>query len=272
MATFSQQNLNAPIERAMPKVSVVIPCYNHGDFLLETLDSVKAQTFKDYEIIVVNDGSTDISTISLLQNLNRDKVRVIHTRNNGVSSARNRGIKEAQGDYILPLDADDKIGADYLSLAVKTLEENQGVAIVYCERVLFGEYEGMYSLPDYDPRALLIDNCIYPAALYRKTDWKAVGGYSEKMVYGWEDWDFWISLSELNKRVVKIPEPLFYYRVRSVSRDHALRLHQKIAMMILIILRHKNLYLSNYDLLLKRLSQLCLRRLKLYVQPRAVER
>lgn len=236
----------------MPKVSVVIPCYNHGGFLMETLDSLQTQTFTDFEIIVVNDGSTDEATVALMQSLKSANTRVFHTANKGVSAARNKGIEEAFGDYILPLDADDKIGPNYLKLSVDVLESRPEVAIVYGERVLFGEREGIDPLPDYHFRALLIDNCIYPAALFRKADWKTVGGYSEKMVYGWEDWDFWISLSGLNKGVVKIPEILFFYRVRSSSRDHSIRFSQKIILMLIIVLRHKWLYFCNFDLLVRR--------------------
>jgi hypothetical protein len=171
-------------------------------------------------------------------------------------------------DRILPFPplsfhADDKIGPSYLERAVNLLETRPEVAIVYCERVLFGEREGVGSLPDYDPRALLIDNCIYPAALFRKDDWKATGGYNEKMIYGWEDWDFWISLSELNKQVVKISEPLFFYRVRNESRDHSLQFHQKLSMMSVMMLRHKRLYLCNMDLLLKKVFNLLLCRLNM---------
>lgn len=240
----------------MPKVSVVIPCYNHGVFLQETLDSLLAQTYTDFEIIVVNDGSTDEATVSLLKGLHQAKTKVIHTDNHGVSAARNSGITEASGDYILPLDADDKICPEYLDRAVHILDSRPDVSIVYCERVLFGEREGIERLPDYDQRNLLIENCIYPAAFFRKSDWKSVGGYSEKMVHGWEDWDFWISLSELNKTVIKIPEPLFYYRVRSSSRDHSLKFLQKIILVTVIILRHKRLYFCNYDLLLQRAFKL----------------
>lgn len=250
------------MNNVLPKISVVIPCYNHGAFLQETLDSLQAQTFSDFEIVVVNDGSTDEATIVMLQNLSLANTRVFHTINRGVSAARNRGIAEARGEYILPLDADDKIGPDYLELAVTVLETRPDVAIVYCERVLFGEREGVEQLPDYDPRALLVDNCIYPAALFRKTDWKTVGGYSEKMIYGWEDWDFWISISELNKQVVKIAEPLFFYRVRSRSRDHSLRFHHKMAMMSLIVIRHANLYLRNIDLLVKKMFNLIVDKVK----------
>jgi len=236
----------------MPKVSVVIPCYNMGAYLDEAVLSVLQQTFTDFEIIIVNDGSTDSETVRLLSNYDQPKTRVIHTTNQGVSAARNTGIQEARGEYILPLDADDKIGPSYLQKAVTILDSSLEVGVVYCERVLFGEREGVDPLPDYDPRALLIDNCIYPAALFRKDDWKTVGGYSEKMVYGWEDWEFWVSLSKLNRQVVKIPQTLFFYRVRSNSRDHSLHFLHKIAMMYIMVMQHKCLYLRNFDLLVKR--------------------
>ncbi len=240
----------------MPKVSVVIPCYNHGEFLPETLASLQAQTYTDFEIIIVNDGSTDAATVRLLEGLEQHGTRVIHTVNGGVSAARNRGISEAGGEYILPLDSDDTVGPGFLEQTVRQLDMNPGVAIVYCERVLFGEREGAAPLPAYDPVALLFDNCICPAALFRKADWGAVGGYCEKMIYGWEDWEFWISLSELNKQVVKIQEPMFFYRVRNTSRDHSLRFRQKFAMMSLIVLRHKRLYFRHLDLLLKKVVSL----------------
>lgn len=234
----------------MPKVSVVIPCFNCGELLTETLDSLQAQTFTDFEIIVVNDGSTDKATVALLQNISQTNTRVFHTVNRGVSAARNKGISEARGCYILPLDADDKIGPEYLELAVNVLEASKDSVAVYFERVLFGEREGVAPLSDYDAAAILTENCIY-AALFKQTDWDAVGGFCEKMVYGWEDWDFWISLSERGTRFVKIPEPQFYYRIRSNSRDHSLRLYQKIAMITVIIFRHKCLYLQNMNQILK---------------------
>lgn len=230
----------------MPKVSVVIPCYNHGELLKETLDSLTVQTFSDFEVIIVNDGSTDTATVDVLQSLNSPQIKVIHTVNKGVSAARNRGISEAVGEYILPLDADDKIGSAYIEMAVNVLENSPEVTAVYFDRILFGDIEGLAPLPVYDPVALLTENCIY-AALFRKADWQSVGGFSEKMVYGWEDWDFWISLSALGKQFVKISEPLFFYRIRSNSRDHSLQLRQKIAMMCLIVLRHKYLYLRNIN-------------------------
>ena len=231
-----------------PEVSVIIPCYNHGEFLDEAVRSVLAQTFDGFEIIVVNDGSTDPATQRVLMDARWPRTTVIHTPNAGVSSARNTGIRSARGRYILPLDADDRIAPKYLEQAVKILQERPEVGVVYCDAAMFGESEGLLDLPEYDPVAELFDNLIHQGAFFRKEDWEKVGGFSDSFRYGWEDWDFWISMSMLNKEVTKMPELLYYCRVRSVSRDRSMRLHHKIAMMVLIILRHKRLYLQNSGL------------------------
>lgn len=229
----------------MSKVSVVIPCYNLGAYLDEAVASVLQQTYGDFEIIIVNDGSTDPETVFLLEKYDKPKTRVIHTSNQGVSAARNTGIREAYGEYVLPLDADDKIGPDYLQKAVDILDSRLEVGVVYCEEYMFGEKEGLCKMPEYNPISLLFNNMIFPSAFYRKSDWERVGGYWPKMTYGWEDWEFWISMSRLNKKVFKIPEALYYYRIRSNSRDHSMALRHKIAMMTMIVLRHKWLYLKN---------------------------
>jgi glycosyltransferase involved in cell wall biosynthesis len=245
----------------MAKVTVAIPCYNHGEFLLETLASVQAQTFDDYEIVIVDDGSTDPVTCELLGGLQQPKTRVIRTGNQGVSAARNRAISEAAGEYILPLDADDMIESTYLEQAVAVLDAQQDVAVVFGERLMFGEQEGVSPLPDYEPRKLLVENLIYPAAMFRKSDWQIVGGYCDAMVHGWEDWEFWISMSCLNKRVVKLPETLFIYRVRSSSRDHSLKFFRKLGMFRLMVWRHKRLYLGNIGYVVRRLFRhQCFRR------------
>lgn len=245
-----------------PLVSVVIPCYNHGAYLDEAVDSVLRQTFVDFEIVIVNDGSSDPETVRLLSEYQRPKTRVLHTSNSGVSSARNTGIRSAKGSYILPLDADDRIAPGYLDRAVAILDARPEVGVVYCDEQMFGEREGVWDMQPYDPVALLFDNLIHPAALFRKSDWEKVGGYSSKFIYGWEDWDFWVSMSRLNKEVSKIPEILYYYRVLSQSRDHSMRLHHKVAMMSLLVLRHKRLYLKNGRRLLVKIGQLLQRYFK----------
>jgi len=228
-----------------PVVSIVIPCFNHGRVLPETLASVKAQVFRDFEVIIVDDGSTDELTKRVLASLEDSQIQVIHTSNRGVSSARNCGISVAAGRFILPLDADDLIAPEFLAATVPVLNASEEVGIVCAERQLFGELQGQIRLPTFDPRRLLVENLIYPAALFRKEDWVAVGGYNEAMLFGWEDWDFWIALTGLGRRVVRLPNTLFYYRVRSVSRDHSLRYLQKLQMYLLMIRRNRKLYLRH---------------------------
>jgi len=237
-----------PRKTRMPKVSVVIPCFNHGAFLEEASGSLWCQTFRDFEVVIVDDGSTDFATIELLNRLansGRAGLVVIRTSNRGVSAARNRAIAQASGSYILPLDADDRIGSDYLALAAAVLDGRPAVAVVYCERQMFGERQGASPLPDYDPRRLLVENLIHQAAMFRKSAWNAVGGFNERMIHGWEDWDFWIAVSRLRGEVVKLPEALFFYRVRSVSRDHSLRVFRKMQMYGCLVWRNRSLYLRH---------------------------
>lgn len=118
-----------------PKVSVIVPCYNLGQYLDETIDSILAQTYQDFKIIIVNDGSTDGDTIELLKTYNKPKTQVIHTENQGPSAARSAGIPLAKGQYILPLDADDLIGDTYLEKAVEVLDKDPSIGIVYMEKV-----------------------------------------------------------------------------------------------------------------------------------------
>ena len=133
----------------MPTVSVVIPCFNQGHFVDEAVDSILAQSFDDVEIIIVNDGSTDGHTNRLLQNYPKERARVLTTANQGLAAARNNGIAAAQGTYILPLDADDRILPGYLAKAVTELDKDPAVGIVYCRAALFGAVETAWNLPEY---------------------------------------------------------------------------------------------------------------------------
>jgi glycosyltransferase involved in cell wall biosynthesis len=229
----------------VPKVSVVIPCYNQGAFLEEAVASVLRQTFSDVEIIVVDDGSTDPVTCALLADYRRPRTRVIRTDNRGVSAARNRGIREAAGEYILPLDADDRIGERYLEQAVAVLDRQPAVGIVYCGVELFGEASGEWHLPEFSLPHQLLDNLIFSAALFRRVDWQRAGGYDEGMRDGWEDWGYWLRLLALGKGVCRLPEILFFYRIRRDSRDRSLGLLRKLRLMLRLVVRHRGLYLRH---------------------------
>jgi len=226
----------------MPKVSVIIPCYNQGTYLVEAVDSVLAQTFQDFEILVVDDGSTDRETVAILKGSAWPKARVIRTENQGLSAARNTGVREAQGAYILPLDADDKIGKGYLEDAVRILDRHPEIGIVYCEASYFGVKGGRWDLPEYSLDKILNHNVIFCTALFRKADWEAVGGYNVNMVYGWEDWDFWLSLIHRGLKVYRIPKVHFYYRLREVSMVHTMDEEQRFFMRLHACLNHQDLF------------------------------
>ena len=226
----------------MPRVSVIIPCYNHGSYLDEAVASVLDQTFTDYEILVVNDGSTDPVTCELLTDYCRPRTRVIHTSNQGVATARNRGISEAVGTYILPLDADDRIGSTYLEQAVAVLDARPKISVVYCRAELFGDISGAWVLPEYSLPHLLLDNQIFSAAVFRREAWRQAGGYSERMRHGWEDWDFWLRLLGQGEDVWQLDETLFSYRIRGGSRERSIGLMTKGYLMLRLVLQHRRLY------------------------------
>lgn len=226
----------------MPKVSVIIPCYNQGAYLTEAVDSVLAQTFQDFEILIVDDGSTEPETINVLRDVAWPKTQVVRTENQGLSAARNNGIRDATGVYILPLDADDKIGPGYLEEAVSILDRHPEIGVVYCEAAYFGIREGRWPLPDYSPDQLLNHNVIFCSALFRRRDWEKVGGFNVNMVYGWEDWDFWLALVQLGVKVYRIPKVHFFYRIREASMVHAMDEEKQFFMKLHAVFNQQNLF------------------------------
>ncbi|HEY0298238.1 MAG TPA: glycosyltransferase family A protein, partial [Arachidicoccus sp.] len=112
-------------------ISVVIPCYNDGIYLQETFEKLKLQTYKYVEVIIVNDGSTDEKTLQLLQQLsNEQNVRIIHKQNGKLPAARNSGIKEARGNIIVTLDADDYFEKTFFEKSLKILQQDNSIGSV----------------------------------------------------------------------------------------------------------------------------------------------
>lgn len=202
----------------MHLVSIVIPCFNAGKFLEEAIQSALAQTYQSVEIVVVDDGSTDPETIKLLATASWPRTRVFHQPNTGPAAARNHAIREALGEYILPLDADDTIEPGYVAAAVRELDAKPEVGVVYCRAMKFGAETGPWQLPDYTLRELVIDNVIFVTALYRKADWAAIGGYNETLRRGVEDYEFWVKMVHLGREVVQLDKYLFNYRIQQKSR------------------------------------------------------
>ncbi|QTA84459.1 glycosyltransferase family 2 protein [Desulfonema magnum] len=232
----------------MPKISVIIPCYNQGQYIDEAVESVLSQPYQDVEIIIVNDGSTHEFTKRILKNYDKPKTRVIHTDNKGLASARNTGIKQATGEYILPLDADDKIRPHYLKKASELLDNNPNVGVVYPYAQFFGEKDGVWEFPEFDPKRLLLHNFIVACSVYRKEIWEACGGYDPEMRIGYEDWEFWIRVMKKGWQFHLIREVMFDYRARSGSMVTACGTPENRRFLIRYICnKHRELYVENLD-------------------------
>src|SRR5262245_59414716 len=122
----------------MPLVSVIIPCYNDGGYLDESVSSIKAQTYTDTEIIIVNDGSDDPSTLQRLHSFNDPKITVLNQAYGHLSSGRSHGIRHAQRRVIVTLDADDKFGRTFIEKGMKVLQDDVSVGAVTCYLKSFG--------------------------------------------------------------------------------------------------------------------------------------
>ena len=229
----------------IPLVSVIVPIYNSEEFITETIESIINQSYKNLEIILINDGSTDNSKQICRKYLAKDsRIIYIEKENGGVVAARNDGIAKATGEYILPVDSDDIIEKTYIEKAVDIITKNDKIGIVYCKAEFIGAKTGYWDLPEFTIANILKDNCIFATALFKRTDWIKVGGYKEYVKNSTEDYDFWLSLIENGSKVYRIPEILFKYRIRENSRSTKAQ-YDKAA----IIKFHKQLYQDNFRLL-----------------------
>ncbi len=242
-----------------PEVSIIIPCYNQAHYLPEAVGSVVNQTFTHWECIIVNDGSSDNTpriANSLVMQYSEKQIRLINQENKGLAEARNAGIKASKGKYILPLDADDLIHPEMLQKTVPLLESHPEIAIVYTDVRHFGSANRIVCAGEYDFKRLCFQNHLNYCSLYRREAWESAGGYNPNMVWGYEDWDFWISCGEKGYYGKRISEPLFMYRVKETSMyTKALEHHSEL--MARIILNHPSLYDQKHALEAKLILDQC---------------
>jgi glycosyltransferase involved in cell wall biosynthesis len=211
------------------KVSIVIPCFNHGATLRETLASIEAARQTSLvEVIIVNDGSTDPNTCRLFEELAGSRYTIFHQPNRGLGAARNAGVRLAQGEFILPLDSDNRIRSTYLTCGVEVLLKNPRVGVVYGDAEFFGEHTGRSVVPEFDLIHLIQGNYIDACAVYRKSAWESVHGYDEKMPWmGYEDWDFWQRVAAQGWQFHHLDEIAFDYRVSGSSMLQSVTNHRQ---------------------------------------------
>lgn len=227
--------------RHMPLVTIVIPCFNYGRYVRDAVRSALSQTLIDLEVIVVDDGSTDIETLHVLNTLKAEGIPLISQRNLGLPAARNAGVRRAKGKYVCCLDADDMIEPTYIEKAVALLECRPDVGFTYPWPRRFGQGEGIWENPEYDFLELLERNILNHPAVFRRQAWKDARGFWDKLREGYEDWEFWIHLGIHGYPGARIPEPLFLYRKHGPSMiDRAVAKHD--ALVARIRHRHRRVY------------------------------
>jgi glycosyltransferase involved in cell wall biosynthesis len=253
-----------------PRVSIIIPCYNHGQYIREALDSVEKVADKNlYEIIIVNDGSKDEYTIQMMDKLAAEGYHVINQVNQGLGRTRNNGIKAAKGDYILPLDSDNRIRPAYIYESIKILDAHPEIAMVYGDAEFFGDKSKRHVVGEFNLQNMMVENQIDACAVYRKSVWEAVGGYDEKMpIMGYEDWDMWLNMTFKHYKFHYVPEILFDYRVLGNSMLRSISVVNKKRLFKYMDEKYKG-YL-NMDHMNQELMKLCKRNKKVSLKLVAV--
>lgn len=216
---------------APPEVTVVVPLYNYVQFIAEALESVRAQTLADLDLIVIDDGSTDGGPNLVAEWLGENAVRfrkaclLRHGANAGLAATRNRGFHEAITPFILPLDADNALYPSCLEKLHRSLKPS-AAAFAYCLVEPFGpqveEYEPpIMHLAPWDLARLARGNYIDAMTLLRKSVWEKVGGYTRTMPYpGWEDYDLWLKIARIGGYGLQNLQILARYRVHDASLLH----------------------------------------------------
>lgn len=237
-------------EKTNIAVSVLIPCYNHGEFILDAIASVETCQKPIYEIIIIDDASTDELTKQTITYLKEQGYKVIQNpENSGLAASRNKGVQAANGRYFLPLDADNRIRSEYITKSVKILDKHSEIGIVHGYAELFGEKTGVWEFPQVNLSQILAGNQIDACAVIRKQVWEDCGGYDPKIPeqLGYEDWDFWLSALEKQWQFYRIPEVLFEYRFRHDSMVSACNLPENRRKLVKYISnKHLRLYKAHF--------------------------
>ena len=235
-------------------ISVVIPCFNLGDYVRPAVDSVRTQTRPPEELVIVDDGSDDAATIEMLATLEREGVSVLRQDNAGASAARNAGIASTSGGFVLCLDADDMLLPGFLESTAAALEHEPAAGIAATGVEFFGEVVGTWQPQPHSVEAMLARNCIPSASMFRRECWEEAGGYRD--IPGAQDWDLWLAILAQGWRWTVVPEVLYRYRRRKGSISDT-RDAERESIMRDLLTRHSSLYRDRWvDVFLELDSQL----------------
>lgn len=247
------------MQKDSKKISVVIPCYQHGNHLKECVQSVITQSYKNWECIIVNDGSTD-NTSEIAKEFISEKIFYVHQENMGLPEARNTGINNATGEFILPLDADDTLNNDALKNMVNAFAFNNDILVVYSDSRDFDNNNKISNLSnDFTLKDLLASNQLFCTAMFKTIDVKNNIRYDRFLKLGFEDWEFWINLwsNYRHKKFKKIDYPVFNYRSHDSSMMKNLKKdadrNEKI--FHYVYEKHKNLFHEFYPSYIKLLNR-----------------
>lgn len=239
----SQSNTDT-IEGSM--LSIVIPYYNMGEFVMDTIQSLKQITVEDIEIIIINDGSTDENSLKILNTLSEDKsITIYNTPNQGLPLARNFGAEKSKGKYLAFLDSDDTISPTYYENAIAVLKQYKNVSFIGCWAQYFGESTDIWPTFNPEPPYLLAHNMINSSALvYKREDFLSFGQNDPDMVYGMEDYDSVISMVKNGARGLSFPELWWQYRIRKNSMAQSFTKNKELYLYRKISEKHKDFFQS----------------------------
>ncbi|CAC9976391.1 MULTISPECIES: glycosyltransferase family 2 protein [Flavobacterium] len=231
-------------------VSIVIPCYNDKDYIQESVNSALNQSYENIEVIIVDDGSNEATKKVLATINNHKKVKLITQENKGLSAARNTGIVNANGEYIAALDADDIFENTFIEKASSILNQQSMVGVVGCFSNYFVEKGKV--IHKTCPEGGNIENFLFcnntmASSLFRKQCWLDANGFDENMKKGYEDWEFWISVTKQSWQVHIIKEFLFNYRKKETSMLQTTNLLYEEENYQYVLNKHKDLYIKDFD-------------------------
>ncbi len=237
-------------QSSQPTVGIVIPCYNHGEFLRDAINSALAQTHPPRDIIIVDDGSTDAATVATLETIKNEfahalcgkGIRVIKQANAGLAAARNTGVRALSTKYYVALDSDDSLEPTFVEKLLVPLEANPSLGYAYSWVQYFGSHSGLWHCPQYDAAKLLVENLSVATALVRREAFDAANGYNPDMVHGFEDWDFWLCILKHGWHGTLVSEPLFRYRKHATGSMLTRTQQRRAGMIQKMVEHHRSLY------------------------------